>query len=33
MESEDTLPCSQEPTTGVYVEPNESSPQISPFNP
>jgi len=27
MEPEDSLPCSQEPTSGSYPEPDESSPQ------
>jgi hypothetical protein len=28
MEHEDSLPCSQEPATGPYSKPDESSPQL-----
>jgi hypothetical protein len=31
MRPEDSLPCSQEPTTGPYREPDQSSP-LSPFH-
>jgi hypothetical protein len=29
MQTESLLPCSQESATGLYPEPNESSPQLS----
>jgi hypothetical protein len=28
MEPEGSLPCSQKPATGLYPEPDESSPQL-----
>jgi len=28
LETEDSLQCSQEPFTGPYTEPDESSPQV-----
>jgi len=33
MESEGSLPCSQDPPTGLCPEPDEFSPQFSPYFP
>jgi hypothetical protein len=33
MEPEGSLPCSQEPTTCPYLEPNESNPHPKPYFP